>query len=136
MEEEKTVSKTNNVQAARSNGDAATKAEVTKMTPDWPELMRQALQRAKEFIHESLRGESAYAAVLDTSSGLLLKALFQLDTAIDEALRHSADPLDRIDGVARAIDLMLRLTRQIDRLGQARQLLLEARRTLPLRAAQ
>ena len=136
MEEKRTVSKTNNVQSPRSNGDLATKAEVTKMTPDWPELMRQALQRAKEFIHESLRGESAYAAVLDTSSGLLLKALFQLDTAIDEALRHSADPLDRIDGVARAIDLMLRLTRQIDRLGQARQLLLEARRTLPLRAAQ
>ncbi len=133
--EKEAVTKTDNVQTARSNGDPAGTSEVN-MPPDWSDLMAQALQRVREFIHDSLRGESAYEAALDTSSGLLFKALFQLDTAIDEALRHGTDPLDRIDGMTRAIDLMLRLTRQINRLGQVRQLLLEARRALPERAAQ
>ena len=109
--------------------------EDVKVTLDWPELTAQALKRVQEFVHDSLHGESAYVAALDTSSGLLFKALFQLDTAIDEAVRHSTNPLDRIDGVARAIDLMLRLTRQIDRLKQARDLLLEARQALPGRVA-
>jgi hypothetical protein len=82
-------------------------------------------------VQNSLDNEPAHAAALDASSGLLLKALFQLESAFDDALRHCTDPLDRIDGVARAIDLMLRLTRQIDRLGQVRNLLRKASRALP-----
>jgi len=125
-----------NLPTPRNDGDPSKTSENPGVeTSDWNELTAQALKRVKEFVQESLQNESAYTAALDTTSGLLFKALFQLDAALDDALRDCPDPVDRIDGVARAIDLLLRLTRQVDRLSHVRHLLGEARRALPEKGA-
>lgn len=111
--------------------DNAQSGTVSELTTDWSEITDQALKRVQEFVQASLRKSPPEVAAVDTSNGLFYKALFQLDRAVDEALQRCEDPIDRIDGLARAIDLMLRIARQIDRFGQLRTLLLQARRTLP-----
>jgi hypothetical protein len=117
------------------NGEKSTNREVADVNLDWSEMTNQALKRVQEFVQTSLREAPPQVAAMDASSALFYKALFQLNRAVDQALQQAHDPIDRIDGLARAIDLMLRIARQIDRFGQLRLLLLEARQTLSAKTA-
>ena len=102
----------------------------TQTPPEWAVLIAAGLQSVRQFVHEAQQGESAYDAAVATSTGLLLKAAFRLDEAIDEALRLTPDPFDRFDGLVRGIDLLLRLMRQIGQRAQAWQRLAEGRQAL------
>ena len=121
----------NDTIANDNNAQSNAKNDAVDANLDWTEMTSQALQRVHEFVQQSLHESPPQVAAMDTSTGLFYRALFQLNLAVDEALPESIDPIGRVDGMARAIDLMLRIARQIDRYGQLRTLLMQARRTLP-----
>ena len=124
-------SKISEPQPAQIQADFKQAAETDPMHPDWTTLTSQALDRVREYMHTSIREEAAHVAALDASNGILFKTLFRLELAVDDALRDCTDPADRMEAVKRSIDLMPRLTRQIDRLSHVRILLRKAAQALP-----
>jgi hypothetical protein len=115
----------------RHAGADSSAASSTDAPREWTELTAHALERVRESVQNSLREAPPDIVALDTSAALFHKLLYRLDAAVDEALQCTQQPIERIDGLARAIDLMLRIARQIDRFGHLRRLLLDAQRSLP-----
>ena len=95
-----------------------------------PTLHEQVLRRLQQAVQQSLQEESAIVAAIDSSYAILMKALIQLDHALDEALACTSEPIERIDGLAKAIDLMMRITRQMDRFQRLKLLLRQTKAAL------
>lgn len=118
------------VNAARFVGRDNRNASASESPRDM-ETTAMLLKRLDDYLQESLALENREAALVGDVNSALLRLAFQLQLQIQTVLESPSDPAAHFDVLARAIDVMLRVCRQVDRFGHLRMLLTDARRALP-----
>lgn len=113
--------------SATTLGDPPISPEVPKMPPTTTLTASQStasevrLHRIDELQMQSLQQEDPLQANLGAANGALLRFGYRMEQAIEDVLQQSANPLERFERLAPAIDMYLKVMRQVDRFAQLDQ---------------
>lgn len=118
-------------QSAPSNAGQGETMPPVGVAEKYKDITAARLLRVQEFIRETLKDPSSERALLGSTNGMLWRLLFQLDDAIQETLEADDSRTPNVEMLARAIDMTLKITRQISGFSRLHYLLGEARRTMP-----
>jgi hypothetical protein len=95
--------------------------------------LRQQIAVFQKYIDECITEPAASETVIGLVSGHLMKLSCLLSVRAESSVEKSLLDEQRIDGVMRIIDVILRLTRQVDRFERTRLELAKVRGTLEVR---
>jgi len=118
-----------NDQVPQTQEDQSIQGQQVLSTQD-SETTNVVLRRLDDYLRESLAEPSAQVAALGMVSHMLLRMAVRLHEQIENVLGNVDDPVENFEVLARAVDSVLRVCRQIERFGQLRVLLTDASRAL------
>jgi len=107
---------------ALNDNDVAATNELPLAAVDLTQGTHQARQRClREYQDSALKKEDPLSAVLSFMNGDLMQIAFEMKDTIQEVMADEPRTLEGLYKVVPAVDIYLRVTRQIDRFTQVEQ---------------